>query len=214
MTRELIISSIQALWTSPAILESHQDRHSLPAILGFIKVATRQDFYSSPATLGDSPGFLLVTRDARGLARISTHHPRRSGTRLSGPRPARRLAHRELAYHGLAPLADSLIVNSSITDSPRLGTRPKRLRHRRLAYRRLATLGDSPAAASPSWAHLLRTRPRGLAMIGSRHSSKSGIRHSPISGSHCAPEHTIIEPQAASTRRLKPRGLLPLGIFR
>ena len=161
-----------------------------------------------------SPGFLLVTRDARGLARISTHHSRCSGTRLSGPRPARRLAHRELAYHGLAPLADSLVVNSSITDSPRLGTRPKRLRHRRLAYRRLATLGDSPAAASPSWAHLLRTRPRGLAMIGSRHSSKSGIRHSPISGSHCAPEHTIIEPQAASTRRLKPRGLLPLGIFR
>ena len=200
MTRELIISSIQALWTSPAILESHQDRHSLPAILGFIKVATSQDFYSSPAMLADSPGFLLITRDARGLV-----------------------------YRGLAPLADSLIGNSLITasphspthssrtrlsHSPRLGTRPKRLRHRRLAYRRLATLGDSPAAASPSWAHLLRTRPRGLAMIGSRHSSKSGIRHSPISGSHCAPEHTIIEPQAASTRRLKPRGLLPLGIFR
>ena len=107
MTRELIISSIQALWTSPAILESHQDRHSLPAILGFIKVATRQDFYSSPAMLADSPGFLLVTRDARGLARISTHHSRCSGTRLSGPRPTRRLTRRELVYHRLATLGDS-----------------------------------------------------------------------------------------------------------
>ena len=150
MTRELIISSIQALWTSPAILESHQDRHSLPAILGFIKVATRQDFYSSPAMLADSPGFLLITRDARGLV-----------------------------YRGLAPLADSLIGNSLITasphspthssrtrlsqtrhawglarsgfaiadlpiaDSPRSGTRPQRPRHRGLIYCELV-LADSP----------------------------------------------------------------------
>ena len=159
MTRELIISSIQALWTSPAILESHQDRHSLPAILGFIKVATRQDFYLSPAMLADSPGFLLITRDARGLV-----------------------------YRGLAPLADSLIGNSFIGASPRSPTRSsgtrlswprptRRLARRELVYRRLATLGDSLAAASAS-----RTRHNRHSPLATPHLPKSGTRHSPISG--------------------------------
>jgi hypothetical protein len=160
MTRELIISSIQALWTSPAILESHQDRHSLPAILGFIKVATRQDFYSSPAMLADSPGFLLVTRDARGLARISTRHPRCSRTRQD-------------FYSSLAMLGDSFIGASPRSPTRSSGTRlsrprpTRRLTRRELVYHRLATLGDSPEAASPSQTCLSQTRhARGLARSG------------------------------------------------